>query len=142
LAKLWWKYFAKCNFYSRSVIWEWQLNPLSGNAPWHATMLYHFTLSNVGWFYSSRDSIATQCMIKPYPLCKSTTFRSSYFNRIILLWNNLPSHIKSSNSCAIFKSKLYTHYFNKLNSDFDVERPRTWKTFCMKCRSSNITCCS
>jgi hypothetical protein len=35
-------------------------------------------------------------------LCKSSTFRSSYFNtRIILLWNNLPSHIKSSNSCAI-----------------------------------------
>ena len=75
-------------------------------------------------------------------LCKSSTFRSSYFNRMILLWNNLPSHIKSSNSCAIFKSKLYTYYLNKLNSDFDVERPRTWETICMKCRSSNITCCS
>ena len=30
------------------------LNPFSGNAPW-CTLLYHFTLSNTRWFYSSRE---------------------------------------------------------------------------------------
>ena len=33
------------------------LNPLSDNAPW-CTLLYHFTLSNVRWFYSSREEWA------------------------------------------------------------------------------------
>jgi hypothetical protein len=26
--------------------------------------------------------------------------------------------------------------------DFDVDRPRTWKSLCTKCRSFDITCCS
>ena len=51
-----------------------------------------------------------------------------YFNRIVFLWNNLPSDIKSSSSVAILKSKLYIFYTKKLNSTFDVDRPRTWKT--------------
>lgn len=75
-------------------------------------------------------------------LCRSSSFRSSYFNRIIPLWNNLPSDIKSSSSSSTFKTRLYNHYFNKLDLDFDVQRPRTWKTFCVKCRTNNINCCS
>jgi hypothetical protein len=44
----------------------------------------------------------------------------------------LPSDIKS----------LYLYYTNKLNNTFDVDRPRTWKTLCSKCRSLQSNCCA
>jgi hypothetical protein len=76
-------------------------------------------------------------------LCKTRTlFRNSYFNRIVFLWHNLPSDIKSSSSISILKSKLYLYYTNKLNNTFDVDRPRTWKTLCSKCRSLQSNCYS
>ena len=86
---------------------------------------------------STRSSSSDQ--LRPN-LCKTTSFRSSYFNRVIIFWNNLPSCVKSLSFYAMFKAKLYNHYLN--NSDFSVERPRTFKTLCVKCRSSNISCCS
>ena len=75
-------------------------------------------------------------------LCKTSLFRNSYFNRIVFLWHNLPSDIKSSSSISILKSKLYLYYTNKLNNTFDVDRPRTWKTLCSKCRSLQSNCYS
>jgi hypothetical protein len=39
-------------------------------------------------------------------LCRTTLFRNSYFNRIVYLWNSLPSDIKSSSSVYILKAKL------------------------------------
>jgi hypothetical protein len=76
-------------------------------------------------------------------LCKSSTFRSLYFNGIILLWT-YDLVISSHRSLALHSNPnfILIILINKLNSDFDVERPRTWKTICMKCRSSNITCYS
>ena len=65
-------------------------------------------------------------------LCKTSLFRNSYFNRIVFLWNNLPSDIKSSSSVALLKSKLYIFYNKKLNSTFDVDRPRTCMEICMQ----------
>lgn len=75
-------------------------------------------------------------------LCKTSLFRNSYFNRIVFLWNSLSSEIKSSSSVTTLKTKLYLHYINKLNSTFDVDRPRTWNTLCTKCRSLQTNCCS
>ena len=75
-------------------------------------------------------------------LCKTSLFRDSYFNRIVFLWNNLSSGIKASSSVAILKTKLYIYYTNKLNTVFDIDRPRTWKTLCSKCRSLQTNCCS
>ena len=77
-------------------------------------------------------------------LCRTTLFRNSYFNRIVYLWNSLPSDIKSSSSVIsyILKAKLYEYYFNKLITVFDADRCRTWKTLCSNCRSLQINCCS
>jgi hypothetical protein len=66
-------------------------------------------------------------------LCR-TSFRKFYFNRVVLMWNNLPSTIKSSLTFSSLKSKLYHYYYEKLSFDFDVDRPRTWKSLCTKCR--------
>jgi hypothetical protein len=75
-------------------------------------------------------------------LCRTTLFRNSYFNRIVYLWNSLPSDIKSSSSVYILKVKLYEYYFNKLITVFDADRCRIWKTLCSNCRSLQINCCS
>lgn len=51
---------------------------------------------------------------------KTASFRSSYFNGIKLLWNNLYL-LKSSHPPPIaFKAKRYQYYLNKLHSDLDV----------------------
>ena len=75
-------------------------------------------------------------------LCRTTSFRSSFFNRIVPLWNSLPEELKLSNSTVILKTKLKNHYQEKLKTVFDVDRPRTWKTICSKCRSCVVNCCS
>ena len=61
-------------------------------------------------------------------VCRTTVFRNSYFDRIVIMWNNLPSDIKSSSSISILKANLYKYYNNKLNAAFNTDRPRTWKT--------------
>ena len=75
-------------------------------------------------------------------LCRTSLFRNSYFNRIVNIWNNLPNNIKSSSSLSILKANLYKYYINKLNTVFDTDRPRTWKTLCSKCRSLQTNSCS
>ena len=67
-------------------------------------------------------------------LCRTALFRNSFFNRIVYLWNQLPNDIKLSTSVLILKSKLFSYYSDKLNTVFDIDRPRTWKTSCSKCR--------
>ena len=74
--------------------------------------------------------------------CRTSSFRNLFFNRIVPLWNSLPGEIKSSLSIQSLKLKLYNHYTQKVNACFDVNRPRTWKTFCTKCRSCFMSCCS
>ena len=74
--------------------------------------------------------------------CRTYLFRASFFNRIVFLWNGLPFSIRDISFVSSFKHNLFSHYLSKLNSDFDVDRMRSWKTFCSKCRSYNINCCS
>ena len=63
---------------------------------------------------------------------RTSLFRDSYFNRIVLLWNNLPITTRQSSSFNVFKEKLYT-YFCKLDSDFDPDRVRVTpsQSFCV-----------
>ena len=51
---------------------------------------------------------------------------------LFILWNQLPNDIKLSTSVSILKSKLFSYYSDKLNTVFDINRPRTWKTLCSK----------
>lgn len=84
---------------------------------------------------------------------KSGEFTSSYFlsyfslqgfffQSYCFLWNSLALSVRNISSVSSFKSNLYSHYFSKLDSTFDVNRMRTWKSFCSKCRSYNSNCCS
>ena len=42
-------------------------------------------------------------------LTKTSTFRDSYFNRIIPLWNSLPVNTKESTTLSSFKMKVRSH---------------------------------
>ena len=65
------------------------------------------------------------------PSCKSSTFQTSFFNRIVPLWNDT-SKIASPGdlrSLATFKSFLSRTYFNLLSSSFDVDMCCTWSLY-------------
>ncbi|KAK2561759.1 hypothetical protein P5673_015142 [Acropora cervicornis] len=90
---------------------------------------------------SSHTSSSQAHMLLPN-FCCTSLFRASFFNRIVFLRNGLPSSTRDISSVLSFKHNLFSHYLSKLNSDFNVNRTRSWKTFCCKCRSYNINCCS
>ena len=65
------------------------------------------------------------------PSCKSSTFQTSFFNRIVPLWNHTckiasPGDLRS---LATFKSFLSRTYFNLLSSSFDVDMCCTWSLY-------------
>ena len=81
--------------------------------------------------------------LKLHPVHRDRTslFIDSYFNRIVIIWNNLPFQIRKSASFISFKSLLNEYCFNKLLSTFQSDRPSTWKTICPICRTVGKSCC-
>ena len=51
--------------------------------------------------------------LKLYPVHRHRTslFRDSFFNRIVIIWKNLTVHIRKSSSFISFKSRLKEYYF-------------------------------
>ena len=43
--------------------------------------------------------------------CRTCLFRASFFNRIVFLWNGLPSSIRDISSVSSFKHNLFSHCF-------------------------------
>ena len=106
--------------------------------------LYDLDISSFVTFSSNRSSRTRSSkdnLLQVNP-CKTSLFRNSFFNRIVFLWNNLSPIIRNSTSVSSFKLQLHSHYSSKLDSSFDVNRMRTWKTCCSKCRSLNLSGCS
>ena len=66
------------------------------------------------------------------------TYKGFYFNRIVNMWNSLPSDITCCTSLRCFKAKLTVHYFNKLPY-YPPNDTCTWTTVCrcQQCRGQN-----
>ena len=79
--------------------------------------------------------------------CNTTTYRQSYTIRSTRIWNTLPEHIiNSSNSIYTFKRYLLEYYFSALETNYNIDDPRSWKTICLKCNQTHdltkpIACC-
>ena len=104
---------------------------------------YNFPLNNFISFATGNTRSATNLNLRPKSF-RTSLFRDSFFDRIVPLWNNLSVLIRQSPIFLSFKTNLpvYKYYFCKLNSDFDTDRIRTWKTVCPHCRSTNsLLCC-
>lgn len=60
--------------------------------------------------------------------CKTVTFQSSYFLRIVKLWNALPLNARQSNSFTQFRNNVKEFYQAKLVSTFNADDTNTWVT--------------
>ena len=85
--------------------------------------LYQFDISRYVTFarnsnHTTRNSSDPNLL--KIPLCKTTTFRNSYFNRIVFSWNSLPLNIRTAENVRVFSNKLKT-YFLALTSGFNPE---------------------
>jgi hypothetical protein len=58
------------------------------------------------------------------------------------IYRLISNHLRQSPYLNLNYIYIYIYYTRKLNSTFDVDRPRTWKTVCSKCRSLHTICCS
>ena len=93
--------------------------------------LYDLDISSFVTFSSNRSSRTRSSkdnLLQVNP-CKTSLFRNSFFNRIVFLWNNLSPIIRNSSSVSSFKFQLHSHYSSQVDSSFDVNRMRTWKTY-------------
>ena len=90
---------------------------------------------------SRRSSTDLYLRLKFIP--KTSTFRDSYFPRIVQMWNALPDDVKSCTSLPSFKYRLKNLFFNRLRVLFDQDNIRSYKLICPKCRHSNaLNLCS
>ena len=64
-------------------------------------------------------------------ICKTTTFQSSYYNRIVKIWNIVCKDIcfDTVSSASSFKRLLKHKYSSIVNSVYDVEMACTWSLF-------------
>ena len=62
------------------------------------------------------------------PLCKTSTFKNSYFNRIVYLWNSVCKTASPNSFLTLFSFKNFLRrtYLSLLNSTFDVDMPCSW----------------
>ena len=75
---------------------------------------------------------------------RTSCFRNSYFNRIVLnLWNSLPDIVKNCTTVSGFKNQLKKFYFSGLFRVFDADNIRSYKIVCPKCCCINpLNVCS
>ena len=62
------------------------------------------------------------------PLCKTTTFQSSYYNRIVKIWNTVTQEVspESFSRPSSFKCYLKRKYLDMIDSNYDVDKSCTW----------------
>ena len=74
--------------------------------------------------FTCNNSVMTRSSQDPnllrVPLCKATTFKGSYFNRLFHSWNKLPLDTRTSETVWSFSHKLKL-YFKSLLSKFNPE---------------------
>ena len=86
---------------------------------------------------------ATGLYLEQNVIPRTSTFRDSFFQRIVNMWKVLPVEIKMAKSISSFKEKLKSLLFFRLNNIFNQDNIGTYKLICPKCRSSNVyTVCS
>ena len=74
---------------------------------------------------------------------RTSSFRDTYFIRIVNTWNALPNNIKGITILSTFKSKRKAFFSERLRLLFDQDNIRSYKIACPKCRSIRpLTLCS
>jgi len=66
--------------------------------------------------------------------CNTESHQSSYFHRIVPIWNQLPIDVRSTPSLNMFKCQVNELYTSLFTSQFDPANTCTWVS---NCRCSN-----
>ena len=62
-----------------------------------------------------------------------------YIVRVTRTWKILADELNTSmDSLGVFKSFLLNYYFTALNTSFNIDDARTFKTICCKCNTARI----
>ena len=86
-------------------------------------------------FYKAERALPTtrsssDPLLLKVPFCKTESFKSSFFNRIVPLWNKLPLSVRNSTSFSIFKADA-VHFLNSFfESNFEATNTCTWSITC------------
>ena len=86
---------------------------------------------------STRNSLDSVFLTVP-PLCRTDCFKRSFFNRIVPMWNSLPSNVRHITNYSSFISSLKHLMFEKMNTSFVSSDCCSWffKCMCCNCRLS------
>ena len=94
---------------------------------------YDLNISNFVSFVSHNRTrnCKNPSLVLKVPSCKTSSFQSSFFNRIVPLWNYVckiacPADLRS---LTMFKSFLLKTYVLLLGSSFNVDMPCTWSLY-------------
>ncbi len=92
---------------------------------------YKIPFNNYVSFVSTQSSLRSgnRGCILAIPRVRTETFMSSYFNRIVPMWNCLPFNIRQCSELTGFKKLLINHYRSKLD-DFNVDVLCSWSSIC------------
>ncbi len=73
-------------------------------------------------------------LVMKAPRCKTSTYQTSYYNRIVKLWNTIckTAPVQRFSNVSSFKQLLKEKYLTLFNSSFDIDMPCTW-TLCHEC---------
>lgn len=63
-------------------------------------------------------------------LATTEHFKRFYFNRVVVMWNNLPRALRDCQNLIGFKKGVEDFYFVKLSLSYDTDKPCTWTTGC------------
>jgi hypothetical protein len=63
---------------------------------------------------------------------RTETYMSSYFCRIVNIWNSLPQNLRDCQSSCTFKSGVLEFYTNKLATEYNCNIPNTWNWVCQR----------
>lgn len=81
------------------------------------------------------------------PFCRTSTYQKSFLIRTTRIWNSLPQETRQLKvSLSSYKSLLLQYYTLSLQSTYDPDDLRSWRTICVKCNSARslhkpLTCC-
>ena len=88
----------------------------------------HFNINNFVEFSYNKTRSATYCKLR-HSICRYTSDRNFYFNRIPRLWNSLPS-IDISLSISTIKTKLRHYFWDKFMTSFDCNSTCSFHYLC------------
>ena len=81
----------------------------------------------MSFVYHGRTRLSSSYSLQT-PFCRTSTYQSSYFNRIVKHWNyvcNLSSSLNFSTPDS-FKNYVFSHLMNLLKTSCDIKFTCTW----------------